>query len=56
MQNFVEIYQLVLEIQRADGWTNKTPLAVTCLFFLTILLSAPSEVIVFFRKVVYALN
>jgi len=33
MQNFVEIYQLVLEIQCADDWTDKTPLTVTGLFF-----------------------
>jgi len=33
MQNFVEIYQLVLEIQHANGWTDKTPLSVTCLLF-----------------------
>jgi len=50
MQNFVEIYQLILEIQHVDGSTDKTPLAVTCLLFLTIILIAPSEMIVYFQK------
>jgi hypothetical protein len=59
MQNFVEIYQLVLEIQHADGCPSICMLKnYPCcnIFFLTILLSARSEVIVYFQKVVSVLN